>query len=64
VYGLEVNSNCFGCGICEEICPMDCIRTDAEEKPYLAFDECWYCGACEKECPAGALKIQIPFLIC
>ncbi|MEW6623980.1 MAG: 4Fe-4S binding protein [Bacillota bacterium] len=60
-YGLVVKEVCNGCGICEELCPMDCIRLNEEGKPLLAYNECWYCGVCEVECPIGALRINLPF---
>jgi len=62
--GLKVDRElCNGCGLCEEICPLDAIRLDCEGKPYLKYDECWYCGSCEVECPKGALKMELPYLI-
>ncbi|MTI84715.1 MAG: 4Fe-4S dicluster domain-containing protein [Firmicutes bacterium] len=62
--GIRVNfDKCSGCGLCEEYCPMDCIRIDESGKPYFKYDHCWYCGACETECPSDACKITIPYLI-
>ncbi|MDN5347685.1 MAG: hypothetical protein PWP65_1249 [Clostridia bacterium] len=55
--------NCNGCGLCVELCPLDCLRLDEENHPYLKYDECWYCGTCETECPLGAIKITLPFLV-
>jgi NAD-dependent dihydropyrimidine dehydrogenase PreA subunit len=60
---IKVSPECIGCGICAEICPMDCLEMDDKNKPYLAREECWYCGACEKECPVGALRIGFPYLV-
>lgn len=61
---LEVDERkCNGCGICEEICPVDAIRLDKNRKPYLKYDECWYCDSCEIECPEKALKAKLPYLI-
>ena len=61
---LKVNSDlCNGCGLCEEICPLDAIRLDENRRPYLKYDECWYCGSCEVDCPRGAIKVELPYLI-
>jgi len=61
---LEVDSNlCSGCGVCEEICPVDAIRLDENGRPYLKYDECWYCGSCEEECPTDALTVELPYLL-
>jgi len=54
---------CNGCGFCEEICPLDAIRLDENNRPYLRYDECWYCGSCEVDCPIRALKVELPYLI-
>jgi NAD-dependent dihydropyrimidine dehydrogenase PreA subunit len=61
---LKVNPDlCNGCGVCEDICPVDAIRLDEEGKPYIKYDECWYCGSCEKDCPTAALRMELPHLV-
>lgn len=54
---------CDGCRACVEICPLDALRMDEEEHPYMKYDECWYCGCCEEACPKDALKMLIPYPI-
>ncbi|QHQ59997.1 4Fe-4S dicluster domain-containing protein [Anaerocolumna sedimenticola] len=44
--------NCTYCGVCEAVCPADCIRVNQETQE-LEFekDKCVYCGKCIKSCP-------------
>lgn len=43
-------------GACVEVCPMDCIRTNAgAPQMYINPNECTECGACEVVCPTGAI---------
>jgi len=54
---------CDGCGVCVEICPLDALRLDEEDKAYVKYNECWYCGCCELECPRKAVKLRLPYLV-
>ena len=41
---------------CVEVCPVDCIHTDPEDRIlYIDPDECIDCGACEPACPVTAI---------
>lgn len=48
-------AECFGCGVCVDICPTCCIAMidDQEGFPYPAVDqeECIECGKCIASCP-------------
>lgn len=48
--------DCFGCAVCVDICPVDCIdmRPDHEGFLYPAVDDdlCIECGDCLHACPA------------
>ena len=54
---------CDGCGICVDICPLDCLRLNENEKAFMKYDECWYCGSCTLECPVDAIMLRLPYLI-
>jgi len=62
-FSIKVTEECNGCGICVDLCPLDCLRLGEDNKPFLKYKECWYCGTCEVECPLSCLKIYFPFLI-
>ena len=41
---------------CIEVCPVDCIYTDDEDRIcYVEPDECIDCGVCEPACPVQAI---------
>lgn len=41
---------------CVEVCPVDCIQADEEDKIlYINPDTCIDCGACEPACPVQAI---------
>ncbi len=56
---------CGGCRVCSQICPVDCIRIEAEPGPekgkswVAVFDidhaRCMFCGLCADACPTGSL---------
>lgn len=62
-FSISVTDECNGCGLCVDLCPLDCLRLDKNGKPALKYKECWYCGTCEMECPVSCLKIYFPFLL-
>ncbi len=67
-FGLELprfTAACYGCGICEKICPQKALefgeRTEQGERPvYLTPWKCTSCGQCVRACPWGGLsKLQL-----
>jgi|TARA_B100000315_G_C14585497_1_gene592757 NAD-dependent dihydropyrimidine dehydrogenase PreA subunit len=43
---------------CIDVCPVDCIYTEADEGDrmcYIEPSECIDCGACEPACPVNAI---------
>ena len=58
------NNRCIGCGLCEKICPANCIRIDTEldeshRKDVLEYTinlgRCIFCGYCADVCPELAI---------
>jgi NAD-dependent dihydropyrimidine dehydrogenase PreA subunit len=44
---------------CIEVCPVDCIYTNEEDRLcYVHPTECIDCAACESACPVGAIFIE------
>lgn len=63
-------TSCFGCGICERICPQQALEIRVEEGGTRLICitpwKCTACGLCVEICPHGGLqgleKIAVPFL--
>ena len=53
--GYFITDACIGCGSCAEVCPQDCIVTDAVPH-VIQQDHCLHCGNCMAACPAGAVE--------
>lgn len=53
--GYFITDGCIGCGSCAEVCPQDCIVTDAVPH-VIQQDHCLHCGNCMAACPAGAVE--------
>ncbi len=52
---ILAKADCFGCGVCVDVCPTHCIAMadDQEGFPYpeVDQDECIECGKCIASCP-------------
>jgi pyruvate formate lyase activating enzyme len=46
--------NCLGCNLCQEVCPVDAVRVNAERR-WIDIQRCNFCGLCVERCPGGAL---------
>lgn len=46
---------CIGCGICEQVCPVNVIRME-NDRPVWIQEDCCICMACLNHCPTEALQ--------
>ncbi|MEN6421005.1 MAG: 4Fe-4S binding protein [Smithella sp.] len=56
IAGIE-SSDCTGCGVCEEACPMEAISL-VDDVAKLNEKKCIGCGVCAHQCPASAIKLE------
>ncbi|MFH1455490.1 MAG: 4Fe-4S binding protein [archaeon] len=47
---------CKFCGICEQMCPKNCIKFNGNELEFN--DECIKCQFCENYCPDLAIEVK------
>lgn len=53
-----IDSNCTGCGICENVCPSQKIKI-LDNKPIWQRDvDCYFCYGCLNFCPNQAIQIH------
>ncbi|MBQ2974462.1 MAG: EFR1 family ferrodoxin [Clostridia bacterium] len=52
---LSVSSNCIGCGLCAEQCPVNAIEI-RNGKPVWVKDKCAMCLGCLHHCPSFAIQ--------
>ena len=54
--GGLLKERCTGCGACYNVCPMNCIKMQPDEKgflyPVIDKQKCINCGKCERICPS------------
>ena len=53
--GYQVTDRCIGCGICQKVCPQNCIDL-ANGKATIRQQNCLHCGACFEKCPVNAIE--------
>jgi ferredoxin len=59
VVTLNLNAEqCFGCGMCLEVCPHGVLVRDDGKIRIRDRDACMECGACARNCPADALQVR------
>jgi Na+-translocating ferredoxin:NAD+ oxidoreductase RNF subunit RnfB len=47
---------CIGCTKCAQVCPVDCIDSEAFKLHFIRLDTCTRCDACLVACPVDAIK--------
>lgn len=59
----DIGKSCVGCGLCEHLCPKQCIslRCDNEgfSQPEIDTEKCVDCGICKKKCPVYKDTVKI-----
>lgn len=62
----EGRLKCVACNLCATVCPVGCIRVEAEEdnehRKYpkafvIDLGRCIFCGMCEQACPKEAIRM-------
>jgi ferredoxin len=48
---------CIGCGACAEICPVQAVVMDDEDRPVVDSAWCIGCGVCMVSCPADVITL-------
>ncbi len=54
--GLDSDA-CTGCGLCEDICPMNAIAVGSEGVAEIEASSCIGCGLCATVCPSSAISL-------
>ncbi len=52
---------CTGCGTCEERCPTDAIKINADGVARVDEGSCFGCGVCSRFCPENAISLKEGF---
>ncbi len=50
--------DCTGCGMCEDICPVEAIILDSKETAEVVEESCIGCGLCASVCPVDAISLS------
>jgi len=53
-----LHEKCIGCGLCELICPEDCISGEGKNTYVADLDYCKGCGLCVDVCPVNDAEMQ------
>lgn len=52
---LTITGKCIGCGMCQRVCPVDCISGEKKEQRRIDYNRCTHCGRCVSVCPVDAI---------
>ncbi len=50
---------CIGCGVCVDVCPVDALSLDDDEKAVVDEGLCTSCGMCISPCPTDAIETKL-----
>ncbi|MCW2278394.1 indolepyruvate ferredoxin oxidoreductase subunit alpha [Heliophilum fasciatum] len=53
-YRIDENE-CIACGVCQDVCPVSCIFTRADEMLEIREADCIDCGSCARDCPTNCI---------
>lgn len=53
--GYHINESCIACGVCQNVCPQNCININISQLQINAKN-CIGCGQCAEICPMGAVE--------
>ena len=54
----EINTNCTGCTICAQHCPVDAIPMTPYARHAIDLDKCTRCDTCRQVCPHQAVEVK------
>lgn len=57
---VALGKKCYGCGVCEKLCPQNAISIKEEEGNYYFihhFGKCTHCGICKVVCNQKAIEL-------
>ncbi len=56
---IKILDHCKVCGACVEICPVLCLKVNADSRLEVTNEEaCFGCRKCEDVCPEEAISIK------
>lgn len=56
---FQINGgSCIGCGACQEVCPVKCIKEMSGIR-YILEDQCISCQSCYNMCPVKCI-VKVP----
>jgi NADH-quinone oxidoreductase subunit F len=55
---FEITSDCTGCMVCKNACPVNCIEGDKKQQHIINTDACIRCGVCRDVCKFDAVVVK------